>query len=82
MTKLVSKRVARLEARYRVGPPTEAQRLLLARIEAGLRRVAQVRGFEPPHHYEPATRGLTGMSIVDILNAGRARAAQQSAGSV
>ena len=80
MAKLVSKRVAKLEAHYRIGPPTKEATLLLARIQAGLRRVAEFRTpGEPPPNYEPRTRDLQGMSVVEILEAGRARAAQRNA---
>lgn len=71
----IARRLRRLEDRFGLAPETEADRLLAARLEAAHRRMA-VLGYKPhrplPRFGVPPDRPIT---LVEILHAGRRRAA-------
>ena len=77
--KAIDRRLRRLEERFGPHVETEYERQLLARIEAGRRRVAESRergegsGFDDGH--EPK-EDLTGLTVEQILLRGRARNAR------
>jgi hypothetical protein len=71
----IARRLRRLEDRFGLAPETEADRLLAARLEAAHRRMAAL-GYKPhrplPRFGVPPDRPIT---LVEILHAGRRRAA-------
>ena len=70
------RRLQKLEDGFGLGPETESERQLRARIEEGRRRVAELRarGELPPATSQHDLDDLSGLSILDILQRGRARA--------
>ena len=80
MTRTISRRLGRLEDRLGFGPETEDHRRLRERLVSARRRLAEWRAHErlPPEE-ERQHENLTGLSIVDILHRGRARACNEHA---
>jgi len=73
----LSRRLRKLEDRFGLAPETEFDRQLRLRIEAGRRRVAEARErgelSSPIYDYDEK-EDLTGLSVIEILHRGRARA--------
>jgi hypothetical protein len=75
MNKALNRRVCRLEALIRPANQTEFSRQLLARLESGQRRDAEMRereGLPPQEGWPPAGIGRP-PTITEILHGGRAR---------
>jgi hypothetical protein len=75
--KTIVRRLRRLEDRFGLAPETEFDRQLRGRIEAGQRRVADARQrgeLSGPIYEDEEKEDLTGLSVTEILNRGRARA--------
>jgi hypothetical protein len=77
--KTISRRIRRLEERFRLGPvETEFSRRLRERIEEGRRRLAEakerIEWSGPVHDGEGEDR--TGLSVTEILHRGRAKVAR------
>jgi hypothetical protein len=70
--KYISRRLCRLEDRF--GPPIETvfSRRLGERLEAGRRRVAQLRDQEGIAGSDQVRKNLVGLSVIEILQRGRA----------
>jgi len=69
----IERRVRALEDRYRLGPPTAFELQLLARLEAGKRRLAELEGQTGRPHTFAEGKDLSGLSIEEILLRGRMR---------
>jgi len=79
--KTITRRLLRLENGLGLGPETESERRLHARIEEGRRRVAdaRARGDLPPLDTADNQReDVSGLTVTEILNRGRARVAQSA----
>jgi len=78
--KTIARRLRRLEHGFRLGPETESERHLRAQIEEGRRRVAdaRARGVLAPATSENDRDDLSGLSLEEILQRGRARVAMGS----
>jgi hypothetical protein len=73
----ISRRLQRLEEGLGLGPETEHDRRLREQLEKFRRRAAERRareGLPPVEADERQREDLTGLSIVQILQRGRARA--------
>jgi hypothetical protein len=73
----IARRLQRLEEGFGLGPETEENRRLRERLETARRRTAERRvreGLPPLETDERLGEDLTGLSIVQILQRGRARA--------
>ena len=73
----IARRLQRLEEGFGLGPETEQDRQLRELIKAAHRRAAERRareGLPPLETDERQREDLTGLSIVQILQRGRARA--------
>ncbi|HLM98523.1 MAG TPA: hypothetical protein VK335_04540 [Bryobacteraceae bacterium] len=78
----ISRRLRKLEDRFGLAPETEFDRQLRAQIEAGRRRVAQARErgeLSSPIYDDEDQEDLTGLSVAEILDRGRARVARAKA---
>ena len=73
----ITRRLQKLEDACGLGPETEGERQLRARIEEGRQRVAELRarGELPPATSQHDLDDLSGLSILEILQRGRARVA-------
>jgi hypothetical protein len=75
--KTIVRRLRKLEDRFGLAPETEFDRQLRERIEAGRRRVAEARErgeLSGPIYEDEEKEDLTGLSVMEILHRGRARA--------
>jgi hypothetical protein len=73
----IASRLQKLEDRFGVGPETEATLRLRALIEEGRQRVADARAcgiLSPPDTADWDREDITGLTAIDILDRGRARA--------
>ena len=73
----ISRRLQRLEEGFGLGPETEEDRRLRERLEKFRRRIAERRareGLPPLETDEHQREDLRGLTIVQILQRGRARA--------
>ena len=73
----IARRLQRLEEGFGLGPETEEDRRLRERLESSRRRAAAVRvreGLPPLEAHERQREDLTGLSVIEILHRGRARA--------
>ena len=78
--KAISTRLGKLEQRLGLGPETEDQRRLRERLESARRRIAESRASKGlPPEAEHQQEDLKGLSIVEILQRGRAPARNEHA---
>jgi hypothetical protein len=74
MTKAINRRLGRLEDRLGLGPETEDDRRLRERLQNARRRIAGWRASQGLSPDERQREDLSGLTIVEILHRGRARA--------
>jgi hypothetical protein len=81
----IASRLQKLEDRFGVGPETEATLRLHALIKEGRQRVADARALgilSPPDATEWDREDIRGLTAIDILGRGRARARASHLASV
>jgi hypothetical protein len=76
VVRTIARRLQKLERGFGLGPETEDDRRLRERLETARRRAAERRAREglPPLETDDQREDLRGLTIVEILQRGRARA--------
>ena len=80
----LNNRIRRLEDRLGLGAPTEEDRRLWERIEAGRRRLAESVGqpYVPRPFGSGTSREIRGLALDEILSRGRVRTERNGTDSV